>query len=67
LADLRGCSPKQHAQRIIDNCVHPDYRAALQDYQRTANNHSPGKHTPHLLDEAFGWHMRYQRTGSMKG
>ena len=22
---------------------------------------------PHILEEAFSWHQRYQRTGSMKG
>lgn len=32
LADLRGLSPKQRAQVIIDNCAHPDYRPMLQDY-----------------------------------
>lgn len=67
VADLRGCSPKQRAPRIIDNCVHLAYRDQLRDYHRRANMHSPGKHTPHLLDEAFAWHLRYQRTGSMKG
>ena len=32
LADLRGLSPKQRAQVIIDQCAHPDYRDQLQDY-----------------------------------
>jgi len=67
LADLRGLSPKQRSRVIIDNCAHPDYRSALQDYRRRAEMHSPGKHTPHLLDEVFSWHQRYQRTGTMKG
>jgi succinyl-CoA:acetate CoA-transferase len=67
LADLRGTSPKQRAVQIIDKCVHPDYRPMLKDYYFRALNHSPGKHTPHLIEEAFSWHTRYMRTGSMKG
>ncbi len=39
---------------------------ALREYVRRALELSPGKHTPHLLEEAFGWHVRYQRTGSMR-
>jgi succinyl-CoA:acetate CoA-transferase len=66
LADLRGLSPKQRAQAIIDNCAHPDYRPMLQDYFDRAMRDSKGKHTPHLLDEALSWHQRYLDTGSMK-
>ena len=29
LADLRGCSPRRRAQRIIDHCAHPDFRPML--------------------------------------
>jgi len=67
LADLRGLSPKQRAERIIEKCVHPDYRPMLRDYYRAALAASPGKHTPHLLDEAFSWHRNLARTGSMRG
>jgi succinyl-CoA:acetate CoA-transferase len=66
LADLRGTSPKQRAVQIIEKCVHPDYRPMLKDYYQRALNGSPGKHTPHLIDEAFAWHLRFQRTGSMR-
>ncbi|HMD99125.1 MAG TPA: acetyl-CoA hydrolase/transferase family protein [Terriglobia bacterium] len=66
LADLRGLSPTQRAKVIIEKCAHPDYRPALKDYYRRALALSPGKHTPHLLEEAFGWHLRYLRTGTMK-
>jgi succinyl-CoA:acetate CoA-transferase len=55
LADLRGLAPKQRAKVIIENCSHPDYRPALKDYVRRADAESPGKHTPHLLDEAFSF------------
>jgi succinyl-CoA:acetate CoA-transferase len=53
LADLRGLSPKQRAASIIDNAAHPSFRPALQDYFDRACRLAPGKHTPHLLDEAF--------------
>jgi succinyl-CoA:acetate CoA-transferase len=53
LADLRGLSPKQRAASIINNAAHPSFRPALQDYFERACRLSPGKHTPHLLDEAF--------------
>jgi succinyl-CoA:acetate CoA-transferase len=65
LADLRGLSPRQRAKQIIENCAHPDYRAALADYSARAVAHSYGKHTPVLLDEALSWHARYLQTGSM--
>ncbi len=66
LADLRGLSPKQRARVIIDNCSHPDYRDALNDYYRRALEHSYGLQSPSLLDEALSWHQRYVRTGSMR-
>ena len=66
LADLRGLSPKQRARRIIDQCVHPDYRDALEDYFSRACRDSYGKHTPHLLPEALSWHQRWLDTGSMR-
>lgn len=53
LADLRGLSPKQRARVIIENVAHPSVRPALRDYFSRACRFSPGKHTPHLLDEAF--------------
>ncbi|HNP57564.1 MAG TPA: acetyl-CoA hydrolase/transferase family protein [Gordonia sp. (in: high G+C Gram-positive bacteria)] len=63
LADLRGLSPRKRARVIIDNCAHPDYRDALHDYLDRAE--AKGGHTPHLLDEAFSFHERYEETGSM--
>jgi len=65
LADLRGLSPKQRARLIIENCAHPTFRPALSDYFERARAGSPGKHTPHLLEEALSWHGRYLRTGAM--
>lgn len=65
LADLRGLSPKLRARQIIENCVHPDYKPALREYYNRALELSPGKHTPHLLDEALSWHLRYVNSGHM--
>ena len=65
LADLRGLSPKQRAKVIIENCAHPHFKPALTDYYKRALEHSPGKQTPHLLEEAFDWHLRYLRNGAM--
>ena len=64
LADLRGLAPRERAQKIIDNCVHPDYKPELQSYFDRACKR--GGHTPHLLEEAFSWHIRFNQTGSMK-
>jgi succinyl-CoA:acetate CoA-transferase len=66
LADLRGLSPKQRACQVIARCAHPDYRPLLQDYFDRACRDSYGKHTPHLLAEALGWHQRFIDTGSMR-
>lgn len=64
LADLRGLAPRERAQKIIDNCVHPDYKEQLQSYFDRACER--GGHTPHLLEEAFSWHLNLAETGSMK-
>lgn len=64
LADLRGLSPYERAEKIIENCAHPDYRPLLEDYL------SEGKkqlgHTPHLINQALDWHERFNKTKSMK-
>jgi succinyl-CoA:acetate CoA-transferase len=66
IADLRGLPPRRRAQQIIDHCAHPDYRPALQDYLDRATSSRGGKHTPHLLEEAFSWHVRYLQEGTMQ-
>ena len=65
LADLRGLSPKQRAKVVIERCAHPDYRPALHEYFRRGVHYAPGKQTPHLLEDAFSWHLRYLQTGHM--
>jgi succinyl-CoA:acetate CoA-transferase len=53
VADLRGLSPKQRAKVIIENCAHPTFKPVLKDYCARALQFSPGRHTPHLLEQAF--------------
>jgi succinyl-CoA:acetate CoA-transferase len=66
VADLRGRPPRRRARQIIEHCAHPDYRPALLDYLDRATATGPGRHTPHLLEEAFSWHVRYLREGTMR-
>lgn len=62
IADLRGKSPVQRAKTIIDNCVHPDYRAMLNDYL-VKNKDS---HTPHTLSLAHNMHLEFLKSGDMR-
>lgn len=64
LADLRGLAPRERAEVIINNCVHPDFREELKSYFDRACER--GGHTPHILEEVFSWHLRLAETGSMK-
>ena len=69
VADLRGTSPRERAQLIINNCAHPDYKPMLQDYFDRAVAATVPKgigHTPHIIGEALSWHARFVETGSMK-
>ena len=65
LADLRCKSPKQKAKELIEKCAHPDYRPLLWDYRARLLGER-GRHSLHLLDEAFGFHGRYRKTGDMR-
>lgn len=64
LADLRGLAPRERAVLIIENCVHPDFRPRLASYFERACER--GGHTPHMLEEAFSWHLDFQRNGTMR-
>lgn len=64
LADLRGLAPRERVPVIINNIVHEDYRDEFLDYFDRAK--AKGGQTPHLLDEVFKWHNRFNETGSMK-
>lgn len=65
VADLRGLSPQERAEAIIENCAHPDYKEKLRDYFDRAKD-GKFKHTPHLLKEALSWHEKFLETGTMK-
>ena len=66
LADRRGLPPGRRAQQTSDHCARPDDRSALQDYLDRATASSPGKHTPHLIEESLSWHARYLQEGTMQ-
>lgn len=63
LADLRGLAPRERAPLIIAKCVHPSYRDALSDYYARAV--ARGGHTPHVIEEALGWHAALRQRGTM--
>ncbi|MFH2043293.1 MAG: acetyl-CoA hydrolase/transferase C-terminal domain-containing protein [Acidobacteriota bacterium] len=65
LADLRGLAPVERAERIIQNCAHPDYRDYLRNYLEEAVQ-TTGGHEPHLLGKAFQLHLEYARKGTMR-
>ncbi|CEH08626.1 Coenzyme A transferase (Putative succinyl-CoA or butyryl-CoA:coenzyme A transferase) [Propionibacterium freudenreichii] len=66
IADLRGLAPRLRAQKIIDNCVHPDFRAQLQEYFDHSLVTSKAKHTPHDLRHSYDWHLNFIENGTMK-
>ena len=66
VADLRGLSPKERAEKIIENCAHEDYKAMLWDYFNRAKEATENSHSPHLLNEALSWHERFIKTGTMR-
>ncbi len=63
VADLRGKSPRQRAETIIENCVHPMYKELMWDYLKLANK--GGGHTPHHLQAAFALHTALMEQGDM--
>jgi len=62
VADLRGKSPSDRAQSIIEHCAHPDYRQILRDYIALAG----GAHSPQTLAAAFGLHQTFAKHGDMR-
>lgn len=62
VADLRGKSPMQRAECIIENCAHPDYKQLLWDYLKIAK----GGQTHHYLPAAFAFHDTLARKGDMR-
>jgi acetyl-CoA hydrolase/succinyl-CoA:acetate CoA-transferase len=65
LVDTRPLAPCQVAEAIIKTCAHPDYRDMLWDYYQRAVR-TTGGHEPHMLREAFDFHLRFMNSGTMK-
>lgn len=63
-ADLRGLSPSERADEIINNCAHPMYRDQLQAYVNEARA-TVGGQTPHILEKALSWHQNAAKYGTM--
>lgn len=53
VADLRGLSPRERADVIVERCADPSVQSALRDYLNRAAD--SGGHIPHDLDTAFNW------------
>lgn len=62
IADLRGKSPIQRAQEIINNCVDPAYRPMMQEYLSKTKL----AHTQHNLGLAFAMHEEFLKSGDMR-
>lgn len=62
IADLRGKSPTERAQAIIENCAHPDYKEILWDYVKMS---SKGQ-TPHCIQAALAMHDALNKKGDMR-
>lgn len=64
VADLRGHSPTERADILIENCAHPEYRPLLREYiSRAEKIHS---HSPQKLQSAFAMHQAFAAQGDMR-
>ncbi len=61
VADLRGKSPIQRAEEIIENCVDPAYKEILRGYLDL----SGPCHTPTNLHACFEMHTEFMKSGNM--
>ncbi|MCF0179959.1 MAG: succinate CoA transferase [Bacteroidales bacterium] len=64
IADLRGKSPRQRAETIIENCAHPSYRPLLREYLNLMDKESV--HTPLSISKAFSFHEEFMKSGDMR-
>ena len=53
VADIRGCSPVERAERIVDDCAHPAVQEDLRTYLDEAKAH--GGHLPYDAVAAAQW------------
>lgn len=61
--DLRGLAPRERVVKIIENCMHPQYRAQMYKYVNEALQRQG--QTPHVLEKAFSWHVNFREKGTM--
>lgn len=62
VADLRGKSPIQRAEEIINNCVDPQYKDLLREYLKLGQK----GHTPQNMAAALAFHDVFNKTGDMR-
>ena len=62
VADLRGKSPHDRAELMIENCVHPEYREELRGYLKASSR----GHVQQTLHNAFGMHLAFLERGDMR-
>jgi acyl-CoA hydrolase len=62
IADLRGKSPIQRAEEIINNCVDPQYKGLLREYLQLGQK----GHTPQNMAAALAFHNTFNKTGDMR-
>ena len=62
IADLRGKSPIQRAETIINNCVDPKYKNLLNEYLQSGQK----GHTPQSMATALTFHDTFIKTGDMR-
>jgi acyl-CoA hydrolase len=62
VADLRGLSPIQRAEAIIENCVDPEYKDILRKYLQLGIK----GHTPQHVHAALAFHSVFMKTGDMR-
>ena len=63
-ADIRGLCPREAAEKIIENCMHPTFKQQARDYYEEAKATRSGN-TPHVLEKAFSWHVNLAQKGTM--
>jgi len=54
VADVRGLSPVERAERIIEQCAHPEFAPELRDYLDDVREQD--NHIPHDVQRAAEWH-----------
>jgi len=62
VADLRGKSPIQRAEAIINNCVDPQYKDLFREYLQLGQK----GHTPQNMASALAFHDTFNKTGDMR-